>query len=100
MSVWLLDDGGEEVVLDTGYLPKAVNASGALPSVFAPVDIDGRLLIDGGVTDNYPIDKLRERGMDIIIGVDVQDDLKLLSELNGALDILSQINNFFHGNLP
>jgi NTE family protein len=85
---------GEEVVLETGYLPKAVNASGALPSVFAPVDIDGRLLIDGGVTDNYPIDKLRERGMDIIIGVDVQDDLKLLSELNGALDILSQINNF------
>lgn len=85
---------GEEVVLESGYLPKAVNASGALPSVFAPVDIDGRLLIDGGVTDNYPIDKLKERGMDFIIGVDVQDDLKLLSELNGALDILSQINNF------
>jgi NTE family protein len=85
---------GEEVVLESGYLPKAVNASGALPSLFAPVAIDGRLLIDGGVTDNYPIDKLRERGMDVIIGVDVQDDLKSLNELNSALDILTQINNF------
>lgn len=85
---------GEEVVLENGYLPKAVNASGALPSLFAPVEINGRLLIDGGVTDNYPIDKLRDRGMDIIIGVDVQDDLKSLEELDSALDILSQINNF------
>jgi NTE family protein len=85
---------GKEVVLESGYLPKAVNASGALPSLFAPVQIDGRLLIDGGVTDNYPIDKLKERGMDIIIGVDVQDDLKSLKELNSALDILTQINNF------
>ncbi len=85
---------GEEVVLDKGYLPKAVNASGALPSLFAPVDINGQLLIDGGVTDNYPIQKLRDRGIDIIIGVDVQDDLKSLEELDSALDILSQINNF------
>ncbi|WP_292890021.1 patatin-like phospholipase family protein [Nonlabens sp.] len=85
---------GEEVVLERGYLPKAVNASGALPSLFAPVTINDQLLIDGGVTDNYPISKLKERGMDIIIGVDVQDDLKSLEELRSALDILSQINNF------
>ncbi|WP_405378977.1 patatin-like phospholipase family protein [Nonlabens sp. Asnod3-A02] len=85
---------GEEIVLDSGYLPKAVNASGALPSLFAPVEIDGRLLIDGGVIDNYPIEKLKAKGVDIIIGVDVQDDLKSREELSGALDILSQINNF------
>lgn len=85
---------GEEVVLDKGSLPKAVNASGALPSLFAPVQIDNMLLIDGGVIDNYPIEKLREKGMDIIIGVDVQDDKKEEEELQNALDILSQINNF------
>jgi NTE family protein len=85
---------GEEIVLERGYLPRAVNASGALPSVFAPVEIDGRLLIDGGVTDNYPVNKLIERGMDIIIGVDVQDDLRSRLELSSALDILAQINNF------
>ncbi|WP_105018213.1 patatin-like phospholipase family protein [Nonlabens tegetincola] len=85
---------GEEVVLDKGSLPKAVNASGALPSLFAPVQIDNMLLIDGGVIDNYPIEKLRKKGMDIIIGVDVQDDKKEEEELQNALDILSQINNF------
>jgi NTE family protein len=87
-------ENGEEVVLESGDLPKAVNASGALPSLFAPVEINGRLLIDGGVTDNYPIIKLMERSMDVIIGVDVQEDFKTRSELASALDILSQINNF------
>lgn len=85
---------GEEVVLDSGYLPRAVNASGALPSLFAPVQIGNQMLIDGGVTDNYPVEKLRAKGMDIIIGVDVQDDLKTLEELNSAFSILTQINNF------
>ncbi|AZQ43406.1 patatin-like phospholipase family protein [Nonlabens ponticola] len=85
---------GEEVVLDSGYLPRAVNASGALPSLFAPVQIGDRLLTDGGVTDNYPVEKLRAKGMDIIIGVDVQDDLKDRKELESATGILAQINNF------
>ncbi|WP_317174197.1 patatin-like phospholipase family protein [Nonlabens antarcticus] len=85
---------GQEIILDSGYLPRAVNASGALPSLFAPVQIDNRMLIDGGVTDNYPIEKLRAKGMDIIVGVDVQDDFKSLDELNDAFSILTQINNF------
>lgn len=85
---------GEDVILDSGYLPRAVNASGALPSIFAPVEIENRLFIDGGVTDNYPVEKLRALGMDVIIGVDVQDGLKKREKLNGAFDILTQINNY------
>lgn len=85
---------GKEVVLNSGYLPRAVNASGALPSLFAPVEIEDQLLTDGGVTDNYPIEKLRALGMDVIIGVDVQDGLKERQEITSAFDILSQINNF------
>lgn len=85
---------GEEIILDSGYLPRAVNASGALPSLIAPVQINNRTLIDGGVTDNYPLEKLRARGMEIIIGVDVQDDFKSLEELTDAFSILTQINNF------
>ncbi|MGJ8683267.1 MAG: patatin-like phospholipase family protein [Nonlabens sp.] len=85
---------GEDVILDSGYLPRAVNASGALPSLFAPVEIENRLFIDGGVTDNYPVEKLRALGIDIIIGVDVQDGLKDREHLNGAFDILTQINNY------
>jgi len=85
---------GKPVVLDHGSLPQAIAASGALPSVFQPVIIDGVVLIDGGVVNNYPIDELRAKGMDIIIGVDVQDDLAERNELNSAPDILLQISNF------
>lgn len=85
---------GESIVMDKGKLAEAVTASGALPSLFQPVTIGDRILIDGGVTDNFPVEKLRAKGMDIIIGVDVQDALKDRESLKSGLDILSQINNF------
>lgn len=85
---------GEQVVIDTGSLPKAVAASGALPSLFQPVQIEGKILMDGGVINNYPIEELRAKGMDIIIGVDVQDSLATREALKSAPDILIQINNY------
>lgn len=85
---------GESVILDKGNLALAVAASGALPSLFQPVIIDDKILIDGGVTNNYPIDELRAKGMDVIIGVDVQDGLAKRKDLNSAPDILLQINNY------
>jgi NTE family protein len=84
---------GEEVLLDHGYLPQAMQASSAFPSLFSPVEIGGRLLVDGGVTNNYPIDEVRKLGADIIIGVDVQDDLKTRKGLRDATRILVQISN-------
>lgn len=85
---------GEEVVLDEGSLAKAIAASGAIPSLFSPVKIDDRLLTDGGVANNYPVEELRARGAEIIIGVDVQDSLIAREELKSVFDILTQINNF------
>ena len=85
---------GEPVLLDKGYLPEAISASGAFPSLFEPVEIDGKLLIDGGVVNNYPIDEVKAMGADIIVGVDVQDDLANRETLNSATDILLQINNY------
>ena len=85
---------GESLILDKGRLAEAVTASGALPSLFQPVMIDGNILIDGGVTNNFPVEELRTKGMDIIIGVDVQDALKDRESLKSAPDILLQINNF------
>lgn len=85
---------GKEVMIETGYLPQAISASGALPSLFSPVIIDEQVLIDGGVKNNYPVDRLKAKGMDIIIGVDVQDTLKTRKELNSAFDVLVQINNY------
>lgn len=85
---------GKEVVLRKGVLPDAILASGAFPSLYSPVEIDNRLLIDGGVTNNYPIEQVRAMGADIIIGVDVQDPLRTRDEIKGATGLLLQINNY------
>lgn len=85
---------GKPVVLERGYLPRAISASGALPSLFSPVYIEDMLLVDGGVVNNYPIDEVKNKGIDIIIGVDVQDSLRDRTKLQSGLDVISQINNF------
>lgn len=85
---------GKSLILDKGRLAEAVTASGALPSFFEPVTIGNDVFIDGGVTNNFPVEELKAKGMDIIIGVDVQDDLKKKDALTSAPEILLQINNF------
>ncbi|MCL6267433.1 patatin-like phospholipase family protein [Flagellimonas myxillae] len=85
---------GEEVLLNRGYLPEAIMASGTFPSLFEPSEIEGEILIDGGVVNNYPIDEIRAMGADIIIGVDVQHGLATRESLESATEILLQINNY------
>ena len=85
---------GKQVVLDKGVLAQALIASSALPSVFSPVILDGKLLVDGGINNNYPIDEIRKLGADIIIGVDVQSGLRDKDQLQDATKILFQITNF------
>ena len=87
-------ENGKQVILDKGNLTQSIMASGALPSLFQPVTINDEILIDGGVVNNYPVDELRAKGMDIIIGVDVQDGLASREELTSAPEVLFQINNF------
>lgn len=84
---------GKEVLLNKGYLAQAMLASSAFPTLFSPVEIDGKLLVDGGVSNNYPVEEVRKMGADIIIGVDVQDDLKDRNSLKEATKILVQITN-------
>ena len=86
-------ESGKQVVLDHGYLSQAIMASATFPSLFSPVIIDSQLLIDGGVVNNYPIDEVKKLGADVIIGVDVQDDLKSRKDLKNATRILIQISN-------
>lgn len=85
---------GEEILLDSGYLPEAIMASGTFPSLFEPSEVDGRILIDGGVLNNYPVDEVRAMGADLVIGVDVQHGLRDRESLNSATEILLQINNY------
>ena len=85
---------GDPVTLDKGYLPQAIGASAALPSVFNPVTINDTILVDGGVSNNYPVEILREKGIDLVIGVDVQDNLRERKDLASFSNIMIQINNF------
>ncbi|MBS7333489.1 MAG: patatin-like phospholipase family protein [Weeksellaceae bacterium] len=85
---------GEEIILKEGFLPLAVLASGAYPSMIKPVKIKDKLLIDGGVLNNFPVKEVKDMGADIIIGVDLQDPLKKQDELSSATDILQQIIKF------
>jgi len=66
---------GQEVVLTSGNLHDALRASMAIPTVFYTVEVNGKLLIDGGFINNFPADHLKKMGADIIIGVDVQREL-------------------------
>ncbi|AXT52176.1 patatin [Aquimarina sp. BL5] len=85
---------GEQILLDKGYLPEAVSASGALPSIFSPIELDGILMTDGGVANNYPIEEIRKKGAEIVIGIDVQDSLIPRDQLNSVTNIMLQISNF------
>jgi NTE family protein len=82
---------GEEVVLDKGYLPKAMRASMSVPAVFAACEIDNRMLVDGGIINNFPVDRCREMGADIIIGVDIGDDLMKKDDIRSIPDMISQL---------
>ena len=85
---------GQEVVLDHGNLAQAIAASSALPTLFQPVKLNNKLLMDGGIVNNFPIEGLLSKNLDFIIGVDVQDDLLQDDELNSVSNIMLQINNF------
>lgn len=81
---------GEVVVLDSGYLPLAMRASMSIPSAFNPVEIDGRLLVDGGLKRNLPVQNARELGADFIISMDASSDLKSRDKIRGFNDVLGQ----------
>ena len=85
---------GKQVVFRNGYLPKAITASGAIPSLFSPIVIDDVIYVDGGVLNNYPVDEVKAMGADVIIGVDVQDTLRGRDKLRSAVDVLVQVNNY------
>ena len=87
---------GEEVVIRSGNVPTAMRASMAIPGVFSPVIIGDKVLVDGGLVNNFPADVLKEMGADIIIGVEVvnekkitQTDIQSLPQLLGRLVINS-----------
>jgi NTE family protein len=85
---------GEAVRLESGHLPEALLASMAFPTVFAPVRINDRLLVDGGLVRNLPAEDVRALGADVVIGVDVSAPLLSDEELKSFFDVLNQAVSF------
>ncbi|HQO49580.1 MAG TPA: patatin-like phospholipase family protein [Bacteroidales bacterium] len=86
---------GANVVLEKGVLHKAVRASMSIPSYFIPIVIDNHTLVDGGVINNFPVEEVKKRGADIIVGVDVQSGLAKIDEINSAFKVLDQVTSFY-----
>jgi NTE family protein len=82
---------GDAVVMDKGDLAIAMRASISTPGVFAPVETQGRLLVDGGLAENLPIDVARQMHADILIVSDVSFPLQTRAALDSALSISNQM---------
>ncbi|MGB5131392.1 MAG: patatin-like phospholipase family protein [Steroidobacteraceae bacterium] len=82
---------GDRRVLAGGDLTEALRASMSAPGVFAPVEVNDRLLVDGGLVENLPVDVARAMGVDIIIAVDVGSQPVGRRELNSALAVSNQM---------
>lgn len=82
---------GEMVVLKSGNITNAIRASMAIPSIFTPVEIDGKVLIDGGLVRNFPVTDVREMGATIVIGSDVSGKQDPIEQAHSPLDIISRL---------
>ncbi len=80
---------GTRVVLDKGPVAAAVRASSAIPGIFQPVNLQGKMLVDGGVVDNIPASVAREKGADIVIAVDIGEQVTNF-KISDIIDVMLQ----------
>jgi NTE family protein len=85
---------GKEVDLKSGNLARSLRASMAVPGAFDPVDIDGKLLVDGGISNNVPVSVARAMGADIVIVSDLGSDLLKRDQITSGLSVAGQMINF------
>jgi NTE family protein len=83
---------GKKVVMKKGPLATAVMASTFIPGIFNPVEFEKKLLVDGGIVENIPINTVKEMGADYVIGV----DLNAKNKYEKPGNILDVIMNSFH----
>ena len=85
---------GKGVLLEKGSLALALRASSSFPTLLNPVIINDKLLVDGGIANNFPVSIMKSKGMDIVIGVDVEGRLNQRKKLTSAIAILNQIVSY------
>ncbi|WP_439333845.1 patatin-like phospholipase family protein [Vibrio agarilyticus] len=84
----------EEVVIDNGYLVDAMMASMSVPGALPPYELQGTLLVDGGVINNMPVDVARDMGADHVIAVDISTDYKKKQDFTSLFVVADQLSNF------
>lgn len=89
---------GKEEVFRSGVLATAIRASMSIPGAFAPIRIGDKVLVDGGMCNNFPVDVARDMGAEVVIGVDVQDSLRQAEQVSSLVDVAGQIVNLICGN--
>lgn len=87
-------ESGNMEIFEKGDLVQSIMASSAFPSLMDPVKIGDSIYIDGAMTVNYPSKPLKEKGIDIVIGVDLNQDLSKREDLNNIIAILNQVIDF------
>lgn len=85
---------GRAVEINKGDLANAIRSSAALPTLLTPNQFGNITTIDGGVANNFPVKTMKNKGVGIIIGVDVQGTLKKSKNIDSALKVVDQIVNF------
>ncbi len=85
---------GESIVLSKGSVAQAMRASMSVPGAIAPVEIDGRLLVDGGIANNLPIDEARKLCGDVVIAVNISTPPLKRDQITSALSVAGQLINF------
>ncbi len=87
-------ESGNMQIFEKGDLVQSIMASSAFPSLMDPVKINDSIYIDGAMTVNYPSKPLKDKGIDIVIGVDLNQDLSKREDLNSIIAILNQVIDF------
>lgn len=85
---------GEAIILEKGKLADAMRASAALPGLISPYEIDGHVMTDGGVSNNYPAEEVKNKGMDYLIGITVEQDPFKAGDIKSLDQLLLQIAFF------
>ena len=85
---------GEAVALKSGSLARSMRASMSIPGAITPAEIDDRVLVDGGIAMNLPVDIVRQMGAEIVIAVDISTPLRTRKDVGSVLAITDQLSNF------
>ena len=89
---------GKRMVLGSGSLAEAMQASIAFPLLFAPIEANGMRLVDGGITDNLPVDVAKSLGADIVVAVDATSPLREADEMKAPWEIADQVTTIMMEN--